>query len=68
MEREFNHHYGRMRQHGEVYNSWLDEIPREKWVQAFDGGHRYGHMTMDLVECINSVLKDACNLPITALV
>ena len=67
-EHEFNHHYGRMHQHGEVYTSWLDEIPREKWVQAFDGGHRYGHMTTNLVECINSVLKGARNLPITALV
>ena len=57
-----------MRQHGEIYTNWLDEIPREKWVQAFDGGHRHGHMTTNLVECINSVLKGARNLPITALV
>ncbi|RYR40158.1 hypothetical protein Ahy_A09g045842 [Arachis hypogaea] len=35
---------------------------------AFDGGYRWGHMTTNLVECINSVLKGACNLPVTALV
>ena len=57
-----------MCQYVEVYTSWFDEISREKWVQAFDGGHRYGHMIMNLVECINFVLKGARNLPITALV
>ena len=36
--------------------------------RAFDGGHRYEHMTTNLVECVNSVLKDAHNLPIMALV
>ncbi|RYQ89728.1 hypothetical protein Ahy_B09g096225 isoform B [Arachis hypogaea] len=35
---------------------------------AFDGGYRWGHMTTNLVECINSVLKGARNLPVTALV
>ena len=67
-EREFNIHYERMRERGEVYTDWLNEIPREKWVQAYDGGHRWGHMTTNLVECVNSVLKGARNLPITALV
>ncbi|RYR47040.1 hypothetical protein Ahy_A07g032947 isoform A [Arachis hypogaea] len=67
-EREYNYHYKQMRQHGDAYTKWLDEIPREKWVQAFDGGHRYGHMTTNLVECISSVLKGVRNLPIAALV
>ncbi|RYQ89729.1 hypothetical protein Ahy_B09g096225 isoform E [Arachis hypogaea] len=31
---------------------------------AFDGGYRWGHMTTNLVECINSVLKGARNLPV----
>ena len=57
-----------MHQHGTVYTDWLDEIPLEKWIQAFDGGYRYGHMTTNLVKCMNSVLKGTRNLPITALV
>ncbi|XP_027348162.1 uncharacterized protein LOC113859642 [Abrus precatorius] len=65
-EHEYNIHYERLRERGEVYSNWLNEIPREKWVLAFDGGHRWGHMTTDLVECINLVLKGARNLPITA--
>ncbi|KAL4293993.1 hypothetical protein AHAS_Ahas18G0183600 [Arachis hypogaea] len=34
----------------------------------FDEGHRWGHKTTNLVECINSVLKDARNLSVTVLV
>ncbi|RYR78341.1 hypothetical protein Ahy_A01g003110 [Arachis hypogaea] len=41
---------------------------KRRWVLAFDGGHRWRHMTTSLVECINSVLKDARNLPVTAIV
>ncbi|XP_027362818.1 uncharacterized protein LOC113870426 [Abrus precatorius] len=67
-ESEFNIHYERLRQHGEIYTDWLNEIPREKWVLAYDGGHQWGYMTTNLVECINSVLKGARNLPITPLV
>jgi hypothetical protein len=35
---------------------------------AFDGGCRWGHMTTNLVECMNGVFKGIRNLPITALV
>ncbi|XP_057733982.1 uncharacterized protein LOC130949213 [Arachis stenosperma] len=40
----------------------------QTYALAFDDGYRWGHMTTNLVERINSVLKGACNLPITALV
>ena len=46
----------------------MKEIPYEKWTQAWDGGRRYGHMTTNLVECVNGVLKKSRHLPITALV
>ncbi|RYR13976.1 hypothetical protein Ahy_B04g070687 isoform E [Arachis hypogaea] len=58
----------RLRERGEAYTNWLNRIPREQYVLAFDGGYRWGHMTTNLVECINSVLKGARNLPVTALV
>ncbi|RYR61969.1 hypothetical protein Ahy_A04g019254 [Arachis hypogaea] len=38
------------------------------YVLAYDGRHRWGHMTTKLVECINGVLKGARNLPVTTLV
>ncbi|KAK7380581.1 hypothetical protein VNO78_33095 [Psophocarpus tetragonolobus] len=31
-------------------------------------GYRYGHMTTNLSECVNKVLKDCRNIPISALV
>ncbi|GAU43784.1 hypothetical protein TSUD_378090 [Trifolium subterraneum] len=47
---------------------WVDNIPKEKWTRAYDGGCRWGHMTTSLVETMNSVLKDIRNKPITAMV
>ncbi|XP_025692505.1 uncharacterized protein [Arachis hypogaea] len=66
--REYEVRYQRLRERGEAYTDWLNRIPREQYVLAFDGGYRWGHMTTNLVECINSVLKGARNLPVTALV
>jgi len=48
--------------------SWIDQIPLEKWTQAYDGGKRFGHMTTNLAECINSVLKGARSLPICVII
>jgi len=31
-------------------------------------GHRYGHMTINLSNCVNKVLKYCRNIPITTLV
>jgi len=36
---------------------WIDRIPLEKWTQAYDDSKRYGHMTTNLAECMNSILK-----------
>ncbi|XP_019460005.1 PREDICTED: uncharacterized protein LOC109359765 [Lupinus angustifolius] len=47
--------------------AWLDQIPKEKWSQAYDEGGRFGHMTKNLAECINGVLKGSRALPITTL-
>ncbi|XP_027364652.1 uncharacterized protein LOC113871751 [Abrus precatorius] len=49
--------------------TWIDNISKEKWSLAYDDeGRRYGHMTTNLSESVNKVLKGARNLPITALV
>ncbi|XP_016168635.1 uncharacterized protein LOC107611194 [Arachis ipaensis] len=67
--REYEMRYQHLRERGEAYTNWLNRIPREQYaLAAFDGGYQWGHMTTNLVECINSVLKDARNFPITALV
>ncbi|KAF7831392.1 uncharacterized protein G2W53_013725 [Senna tora] len=46
---------------------WIENIPREKWARAYDGGWRYGHMTTNLAECMNDVLKGVRCLPVMAL-
>ncbi|XP_016206790.1 uncharacterized protein LOC107647191 [Arachis ipaensis] len=65
---EYNINYKRLQERGEAYTRWCDAIGLRHWVLAFDEGHRWGHMTTNLVECINSVLKGARNLPVLALV
>ncbi|RYR74929.1 hypothetical protein Ahy_A02g009637 [Arachis hypogaea] len=45
----------------------LDAIGLRHWVLTFDEGHQWGHMTTNLVECINPVLKGARNLPVLVL-
>ncbi|XP_043693412.1 uncharacterized protein LOC122643903 [Telopea speciosissima] len=47
---------------------WIDEIPALQWALAHDDFHRFGIMTTNMSETINSVLKGARALPITALV
>ncbi|KAL5162172.1 hypothetical protein HKD37_07G019328 [Glycine soja] len=56
-------------QRSPVIATWIDRISKEKWTMAYDReGRRYGHMTTNLSECINKVLKDCRNIPITSLV
>ncbi|KAK5819784.1 hypothetical protein PVK06_024807 [Gossypium arboreum] len=49
-------------------HDYLCNIPFKQWTQAYDGGLRYGHMTSNLAEYINSVLKGTRHLPITLVV
>ncbi|XP_025697392.1 uncharacterized protein [Arachis hypogaea] len=65
---EYNINYKRLEERDEAYARWCDAIGLRHWVLTFDEGHRWGHMTTNLVECINSVLKGARNLPVLALV
>ncbi|MFQ6661971.1 hypothetical protein Gotur_029959 [Gossypium turneri] len=46
---------------------YLCNIRFKQWVQAYDGGLRYGHMTSNLAEYINFVLKGTRHLPITSV-
>lgn len=47
---------------------WVEDINREQLLQSCDGGARWGHMTTNLAECINNVLKGVRNLPISSLI
>uniref|UniRef100_A0A2N9F1B3 SWIM-type domain-containing protein n=1 Tax=Fagus sylvatica TaxID=28930 RepID=A0A2N9F1B3_FAGSY len=66
--RKFNTTMECIRRYNEEARIRLDEIPVERWTCSHDGGHRYGAMTTNLVECFNGVLKGSRSLPITAMV
>ncbi|XP_025653213.1 uncharacterized protein [Arachis hypogaea] len=57
-EQEYNKNYQRLKEWGEAYNQWCDDIGVERWVLAFDGGHRWGHMMTNLVEIDGSFLPE----------
>ncbi|CAK8541809.1 unnamed protein product [Lathyrus sativus] len=67
-EATFNYYHGEIRRIDIEASNWIDNIPREKWVRAFDRGKRWAHMTSNLAEAMNFVLKATKNLPITASV
>ncbi|KAL5154288.1 hypothetical protein HKD37_19G053676 [Glycine soja] len=65
----FDQNLEKFRQLSPAIATWIDRISKEKWSMAYDtSGRRYGHMTTNLSECVNKVLKDCRNIPITALV
>uniref|UniRef100_A0A2N9GDJ9 Transposase MuDR plant domain-containing protein n=1 Tax=Fagus sylvatica TaxID=28930 RepID=A0A2N9GDJ9_FAGSY len=55
--RKFNTTMECIRRYNEEARIRLDEIPVERWTCSHDGGHRYGAMTTNLVECFNGVLE-----------
>ncbi|KAL5179532.1 hypothetical protein HKD37_01G000819 [Glycine soja] len=64
----FDQNLEKFRQLSPAIARWIDRISKEKWSMAYDtSGQRYGHMTTNLSECVNKVLKDCRSIPITAL-
>ncbi|XP_016747037.1 uncharacterized protein [Gossypium hirsutum] len=46
---------------------WLSSMEPWQWAQCFDDGYHYGHMTTNLVEAFNSILRRTRHLPISAV-
>ncbi|XP_016200270.1 uncharacterized protein LOC107641288 [Arachis ipaensis] len=67
-EAEFDYWFDIMRTENPAMCDWANRLEYDKWTQHQDGGRRFGHMTTNISECVNSVLKGTRNLPITALV
>ncbi|XP_029147017.1 uncharacterized protein [Arachis hypogaea] len=57
-----------MRTENPAMCDWANRMEYERWTQHKDGGRRYGHMTTNIFECVNSVLKGTRNLPVMSLV
>ncbi|CAM8995238.1 unnamed protein product [Rhodiola kirilowii] len=48
---------------------WLVDMKKEIWTQAYDqGGLRWGNMTTNASECLNKILKNGRDLPVSSLV
>ncbi|KAH1238920.1 hypothetical protein GmHk_08G023494 [Glycine max] len=61
-------HLGDIRANKPSAAEWLDQLPKQKWVQCFDEGKRWGHMTTNLSESVNSMFKTTRHLPVSSLV
>ncbi|XP_016195394.1 uncharacterized protein LOC107636392 [Arachis ipaensis] len=67
-EADFHYWFDIMRTKNPAMCDWANRIEYNKWTQHQDGGRRFGHMTTNISECVNSVLKGTRNLLVTALV
>ena len=65
---KFNRHMAKIGRINLEVQQLLEAIPLEIWALSYDGGQRYGIMTINMTEVFNSVLKRARSLPITTLV
>ncbi|XP_029148729.1 uncharacterized protein [Arachis hypogaea] len=46
---------------------WALRFKKDLWLQHYDEGRRYGHMTTNLSECINAMLKGTRNLSVATI-
>ncbi|RYR33056.1 hypothetical protein Ahy_A10g047605 [Arachis hypogaea] len=53
---EYNINYKRLEDRGKAYARWCDAVGL-RHLLAFDEGHRWGHITTNIVECINSRIE-----------
>ncbi|XP_072081230.1 uncharacterized protein [Arachis hypogaea] len=67
-EAEFDYGFDIMRTKNPAMCDWANRLEYDTWTQHQDGGSRFGYMTMNISECVYSVLKGTRNLPVTTLV
>ncbi|XP_015941353.1 uncharacterized protein LOC107466857 [Arachis duranensis] len=63
-EAEFDYWFDIMRTENSAMCNWANRLEYDKWTQHQDGGRRFGHMTTNISECVNSVLMGTRNLPV----
>ncbi|XP_020992737.1 uncharacterized protein LOC107481963 [Arachis duranensis] len=67
-EVEFEYWFDILRSENPAMCDWANRIEYSLWTQYCDEGRRFGHMTTNISECVNSILKGVRNLPICSLV
>ena len=61
-------HLGDIRANKPSAAEWLDQLPKQNWVQCFNEGKHWGHMTTNLSKSVNSMLKSTRHMPVSSLV
>ncbi|XP_015938245.1 uncharacterized protein LOC107463876 [Arachis duranensis] len=67
-EVEFDYWFDILRSEDPAMCDWANRIEYSLWTQYCDEGRRFGHMTTNISECVNSILKGVRNLPVCSLV
>ncbi|XP_015962297.1 uncharacterized protein LOC107486259 [Arachis duranensis] len=67
-EVEFDYWFDILRSENPVMCDWANRIEYSLWTTYYDEGRRFGHMTTNISECVNSILKGVRNLPVCSLV
>ncbi|XP_057755537.1 uncharacterized protein LOC130974695 [Arachis stenosperma] len=67
-EVEFDYWFDILRSEDPAMCEWANRIEYSLWTQHRDEGRRFGHMTTNISECVNSILKGVRNLPVCSLV
>ncbi|XP_016194985.1 uncharacterized protein LOC107635952 [Arachis ipaensis] len=67
-EVEFDYWFDILRSEDPAMCDWANQIEYSLWTQHPDEGQRFGHMTTNISECVNSILKGVRNLPVCSLV
>ncbi|XP_016172830.1 uncharacterized protein LOC107615243 [Arachis ipaensis] len=67
-EVEFDYWFDILRSENPAMCDWANRIEYSLWTQNCDEGRRFGHMTTNISECVNSILKGVRNLPVCSLV
>ncbi|XP_057717684.1 uncharacterized protein LOC130932381 [Arachis stenosperma] len=62
-EVEFDYWFDILRSEDPAMCEWANRIDYSLWTQHRDEGRRFGHMTTNISECVNSILKGVRNLP-----
>ncbi|XP_015971512.1 uncharacterized protein LOC107494992 [Arachis duranensis] len=56
-EVEFDYWFDILRSENPAMCDWANRIEYSLWTQYCDEGQRFGHMTTNISECVNSILK-----------
>ncbi|XP_015966346.1 uncharacterized protein LOC107490089 [Arachis duranensis] len=67
-EVEFDYWFDILRSEDPAMCDWENRIDYSLWTQHRDEGRRFRHMTINISECVNSILKGVRNLPVCSLV